>query len=770
MTRRMLFLFLATTFFLATWAYPKDDEYTRIARLSYVDGNVSFQHSSDTDWSAASINLPMEPGDRIYTGQEGRAEIEFDDGSVFHLAENTDMEILSLREGLIQMRMMLGLATLTVSSNVDFEINTPAAAFNVLSKGVFRFDVVESGDTDAIVRAGKLEAATNEFSRRIEAGEMLHISPGAQNPLLSRYDARDKWDEWTDRRNADRIAYESRKYMPATVYMGASELDQYGHWVYVDTYGAAWVPFSVDAYWSPYSVGRWCYRPFYGWTWVSYEPWGWLPYHYGRWYYSGRFGWCWLPGPSFAFNFWSPALVTFYSGSGWISWCPLGPGDWYDINRYHYNRKLYYYQLARLRALHTRAPGNPFNRGSRGAFRTVLVDQFRNGSFHGRESSNLWRNVDQPWRRGALIKDRLPVKPVAGSYRAVTDRPVVKPSGYRTLPAVVRNNPGTRTGSRDRIKVITNPKTATPPTRAIQNSNVRRVQDARTSSKPAGRVVQTPQRNQTNRNVRTPSGNNSTNQNGRRVTTPQRNESRPTAGNRNESVQRSNSPNRSGSNTRSTQQNPSRQRYENKAPNQKQTPKNAPKERNQNKAPEQNQTRKNSSAVQTRNEERRQYGYGRSQSNVSREWSRTNSQSSASTQYRNQARPQYKYSESRPNMSTGRSNSPSYSRNSNAGNTSRYSAPQPSRQTFRAPQQSRQTFSAPQPSRQTLGTPRQASPTFKQNSNSGRSFSVPSSPVSGRFSAPSSGRSSGGWSSSRGSSGSQRSTNSGSSSRSARRR
>ena len=83
---------------------PERQEYTRLARLSYIEGNVSYQHAADVDWSAASMNLPLEPGDRIYTGHDGRAEIEFDDGSVYRLARNTDIEILSLKEELIQIR------------------------------------------------------------------------------------------------------------------------------------------------------------------------------------------------------------------------------------------------------------------------------------------------------------------------------------------------------------------------------------------------------------------------------------------------------------------------------------------------------------------------------------------------------------------------------------------------------------------------------------------------------------------------------------------
>ena len=180
-----------------------------------MEGKVSFQHSSDMDWSAATINMPLEPGDRIYTGDGGRAEIEFDDGSIIRLASGTDVEMLAMRDQHVQMRMLLGLCFLTDRSSVQFEINTPAAAFTTQDKGSYRFEVAENGDTTGIVRKGEMEAANNRFSRRIESGEMLHV-PAAENAteVVSRYAERDAWDEWNDRRNADLVSYQSRRYLP----------------------------------------------------------------------------------------------------------------------------------------------------------------------------------------------------------------------------------------------------------------------------------------------------------------------------------------------------------------------------------------------------------------------------------------------------------------------------------------------------------------------------------------------------------------------------
>jgi hypothetical protein len=461
MVRRLCFALLTALLLTAAPVFSDDDAYLRLSRISYLEGDVSTQRLPDVDWSAASINMPLEPGDRIYTGRNGRLEIEFDDDSVLRLAENTDIEILSLDERIVQVRMLLGLATLTVASGVDFEINTPAAAFNAVSKGSYRFEVNEDGDTDAIVRKGRIEAANNAFARAVESGTRLHVRAGGEALYsVARYEERDAWDEWNDRRTVDRRAYASRRYLPSTVYIGAADLDRYGRWVNVSNYGWAWVPYSVDVYWSPYSVGRWCYRPRFGWTWVSYEPWGWLPYHYGRWHQSSSFGWVWLPGPSFSFNFWSPGLVAFYSGPTWVSWLPLGPRDYYNVKHYHYNRGIYSHQLAQLRGLHTRAPGDHFNRSARGAVRTVHVDQFRNGSFHERSASTRWGNIDRPWQEGTL-RDGIDVRPTRASYRPAPEREFARPENRRERPVVVRNEPrrDARDGAdRERFRPITRPE------------------------------------------------------------------------------------------------------------------------------------------------------------------------------------------------------------------------------------------------------------------------------------------------------------------------
>src|SRR5262249_16249602 len=96
--------------------------------------------------------------------------------------------------------------------------------------------------------------------------------------------------------------------------------------------------------------GRWTWEDWYGWTWVSSDPWGWAPYHYGRWFHQPGFGWCWYPGLRSVRHYWSPALVGFFGfgggggfgfGFGNVGWVPLAPYEvfhpWWGRNYYGRN-------------------------------------------------------------------------------------------------------------------------------------------------------------------------------------------------------------------------------------------------------------------------------------------------------------------------------------------------------------------------------------------------------------------------------------------------
>src|SRR3981189_680205 len=58
----------------------------RIVRLSQVQGTVQIDRAAGDGFDKAFINLPVIEGSKLKTGKDGRAEVEFEDGSALRLA------------------------------------------------------------------------------------------------------------------------------------------------------------------------------------------------------------------------------------------------------------------------------------------------------------------------------------------------------------------------------------------------------------------------------------------------------------------------------------------------------------------------------------------------------------------------------------------------------------------------------------------------------------------------------------------------------------
>ncbi|HZU30740.1 MAG TPA: DUF6600 domain-containing protein, partial [Candidatus Angelobacter sp.] len=311
-----------------------------VARISMIYGDVSTQRGDTGDWAATSVNAPVMRGDQIATGEKARTEIQLDYADILRLAARSQVKIADITRDRIQVQVAQGYASYSVmkGGEADVEIDTPNVAVHPLKLGRYRVQVNSDSSTDVIVREGEAEITTPQGSTRVHEGELITIR-GTDNPeyKISAAPEKDDWDRWNlDRDRVIRDAEGPRR--TNRYYTGASDLDGYGHWVYVPGYGNVWQPYQ-QVNWAPYQAGRWVWEPFYGWTWVSYEPWGWAPYHYGRWFFYGG-NWCWWPGPVFVGYrpLWSPAFVTFIGfgphvgvgfGFGSIGWFPVGPHDYF---------------------------------------------------------------------------------------------------------------------------------------------------------------------------------------------------------------------------------------------------------------------------------------------------------------------------------------------------------------------------------------------------------------------------------------------------------
>src|SRR5215475_3619777 len=320
------------------------DPPTRVARISYADGPVSFQPGGQGDWGTAQQNGTVTIGDKIWADKDARVELQAGQASV-HVASMTALSFLNLDDNTIQMRIAEGSINFRVRELREgevYEVDTPNLAFTVREAGAFRIDVSEDGESTRVtVIRGEGEVSAGGQTYPIKPGERGEFN-GAQDVRysISPAPSPDSFDKWAQGRDLKEDNSVSARYVSRDT-VGYSDLDDYGTWDEVPDYGHVWYPSVVDAGWAPYSYGYWSWVGPWGWTWVDYAPWGYAPFHYGRWaFIGGRWGWC--PGPYYARPYWGPAFVGFYGGGGWgvgfgfgggVGWFPLGWGEpfhpWY---------------------------------------------------------------------------------------------------------------------------------------------------------------------------------------------------------------------------------------------------------------------------------------------------------------------------------------------------------------------------------------------------------------------------------------------------------
>ena len=325
----------------------QDDPPSRVARLGYLQGSVSFQPAGQSEWVEAAPNRPMTTGDQIWADKDSRAELSFG-SAVIDLNSNTGVSLLNLDDRTTQVQLSSGSISLRVrhlDRDEVFEIDTPNQAFSIFQPGRYRVEASEDGRYTVVsIREGEGESTGNGQTYTLHSGQRATFEGSDRlNAQVEDIGEPDDFDNWSYGRDRRYENSRSARYVSHDV-VGYEDLDDNGDWRPDPGYGNVWYP-HVAAGWAPYRDGHWAWVDPWGWTWVDDEPWGYAPFHYGRWLsIEGRWGW--VPGPAEVRPVYAPALVVFVGGGGGFAgnmgWFPLGPREVYvpsyPVSRGYVNR------------------------------------------------------------------------------------------------------------------------------------------------------------------------------------------------------------------------------------------------------------------------------------------------------------------------------------------------------------------------------------------------------------------------------------------------
>ena len=340
--RLRAFTFLVSVVVLAFSGWASADPPSRVARLGYMTGAVSFSPAGENDWVRARINRPLTTGDRLWSDSRARAEIQVG-GAVIRMHSGTGISILNLDDRIAQLQLTQGTLNVRVrrlEPNQVFEVDTPNLAFTLRQPGEYRIEVDPDGNsTEIVVRRGQGEVYGEGAAYVIDSRQPYRFTGTGLREYeyldAPRLDEFDRWSNDRDRRydNSSSARYVSRDVV------GYEDLDANGTWRADATYGNIWFPNRVASGWAPYRDGHWAWVDPWGWTWVDDAPWGYAVSHYGRWT-NLRGTWGWVPGPVRARAYYAPALVAFVGGNnfqlsissgnvGGVAWFPLAPREVY---------------------------------------------------------------------------------------------------------------------------------------------------------------------------------------------------------------------------------------------------------------------------------------------------------------------------------------------------------------------------------------------------------------------------------------------------------
>ncbi len=310
----------------------------RAVRLSFVDGQVRLGQGNQVLATQAVANTPLFEGMQLTTADNGKAEIQFEDGSVARIAPDSSLTLQVLRgagttadaeltvnsglcyfefqgggqDGQMSVHFGSNVATTSGFTVLRVAMDTPPGSVAVFSGNVHLQVVSATGA---------------QSTSDLHGGESVALDPADPTQFnVAESIEPNSWDAWNSDRDQT-LTTEAATQSGAPEDLGESQnpawndLDANGSWYDVPDQGYVWSPYeAANADFDPYGDGEWMYTPSYGYVWASGYSWGYMPYQCGAWNFYNGFGWGWAPGMGGCRPWWG---TGFYGGPN-IGYAPGG--------------------------------------------------------------------------------------------------------------------------------------------------------------------------------------------------------------------------------------------------------------------------------------------------------------------------------------------------------------------------------------------------------------------------------------------------------------
>ncbi|PYS99655.1 MAG: hypothetical protein DMF63_11280 [Acidobacteria bacterium] len=229
--------------------------------VNFVEGDVRVAKVAGTNGQLLSRD-PLEVGDRLTTGADGKVEILLNPGSFVRLGGNSKFEFKTTSLDDLQLKIDSGSAILEVYAADDFKVtvSTPTAVYSLVQSGVFRIDV-SGGESRLRVWKGLASVGQDNFVKPGRAAS----SSGKDRISLAKFDRdeKDALDIWSKARSKE-LTRQTASLRPRDVRTSLMRGFLGGRWNFLGSFGL-WI-------FNPYSNG-YSFMPFgYGWQ---------SPYGYG---------------------------------------------------------------------------------------------------------------------------------------------------------------------------------------------------------------------------------------------------------------------------------------------------------------------------------------------------------------------------------------------------------------------------------------------------------------------------------------------------------